>query len=126
MQALSVQQPWAELISSGRKTIELRSWSTGHRGDLLICAGQRFDVRGSHHRVDGPGGVARAVVDLYEIRPATIDDAEAGGVTAEQMHGELLRCAAKGQTLYAWLLRDVRAVEPVRISGKLGLFSAQI
>jgi ASCH domain-containing protein len=32
--ALSVRQPWAELILTGRKKIELRTWTTDHRGPL--------------------------------------------------------------------------------------------
>ena len=37
--AISIRQPWAELILSGRKTIELRRWSTEYRGPLWIHAG---------------------------------------------------------------------------------------
>ena len=39
MKCLSLQQPWAELIVSGRKTIETRKWKTNFRGEFLIhCA----------------------------------------------------------------------------------------
>ena len=34
MKALSIRQPWAELILQGRKTIELRTWKTSYRGLL--------------------------------------------------------------------------------------------
>ena len=37
--ALSVQQPWAELLISGRKTIEIRSWTPDYRGRLWLHAG---------------------------------------------------------------------------------------
>ena len=36
MKALSIRQPYAELIVNGQKTIELRSWNTKHRGVFLI------------------------------------------------------------------------------------------
>ena len=39
--ALSVQQPWAELIISGRKQIEIRSWSTNYRGDCWLHTGKK-------------------------------------------------------------------------------------
>lgn len=42
--ALSVRQPWAELIVSGRKTIEVRSWANTYRGRLWIHAPQTSDV----------------------------------------------------------------------------------
>jgi ASCH domain len=38
MKALSMRQPWAELILQGRKTIETRSWRTAHRGLFAIHA----------------------------------------------------------------------------------------
>lgn len=40
MKALTLQQPWATLVASGRKTIETRSWSTRHRGPIAIHAGK--------------------------------------------------------------------------------------
>lgn len=38
MKALSLKQPYAELIVTGQKTIELRSWKTKHRGKFLVHA----------------------------------------------------------------------------------------
>lgn len=40
--ALSVQQPYAEAILSGRKRIEVRTWRTFHRGTLYIHAGRTW------------------------------------------------------------------------------------
>src|SRR4051812_45890081 len=38
MKALSLLQPWANLVVMGVKTIETRSWTTAYRGELLIHA----------------------------------------------------------------------------------------
>ena len=38
MKVLSVQQPYADLILSGRKPVENRTWRTKHRGRLYIHA----------------------------------------------------------------------------------------
>ncbi|MEP6616589.1 MAG: ASCH domain-containing protein [Ginsengibacter sp.] len=38
MKVLSFLQPWATLVVLGLKQIETRSWSTAHRGTLLIHA----------------------------------------------------------------------------------------
>ena len=38
MKCLSVCQPFADLIISGKKTIELRKWNTNFRGEFLIHA----------------------------------------------------------------------------------------
>jgi len=41
--ALSIRQPWAELILRGVKTIELRKWQTDYRGLLWLHAAKTFD-----------------------------------------------------------------------------------
>jgi len=43
--ALSIKQPWATLVVHGLKTIEVRRWSTRHRGRVLIHAGRIPDLR---------------------------------------------------------------------------------
>ena len=48
MKALTIQQPWASVITMGVKTIETRSWSTKYRGPLAIHAG--LTQKGRHIR----------------------------------------------------------------------------
>ncbi len=48
MKVLSIRQPWAYLVVEGIKDVENRSWTSSHRGELLIHAGQRFDHAGLH------------------------------------------------------------------------------
>ena len=36
MKALSLKQPWAELILQGKKKIDIRKWNTKFRGKFLI------------------------------------------------------------------------------------------
>ena len=38
MKTLSLKQPFAELVVSGKKTIEIRKWNTNFRGEFLIHA----------------------------------------------------------------------------------------
>ncbi len=42
MKCLSVSQPFAELIISGLKRIDLRGWNTKYRGEILIHAPQKI------------------------------------------------------------------------------------
>lgn len=44
MRALSIRQPWVELILRGEKDVENRSWSTRHRGPLLLHASRTIEV----------------------------------------------------------------------------------
>lgn len=108
MRALSVRQPWASLIASGRKTIELRSWSTNYRGPVLILSGTGI-WRGTEHPI-GPRGVSLCVVDLVDVRPVTPEDAAAACIVPPEGFD------------FAWELRDPMAVKMLPVKGKLGLY----
>lgn len=41
MKAITLHQPWAQLIALGVKTIETRGWGTTHRGRIAIHAGMK-------------------------------------------------------------------------------------
>ena len=45
MKALSLKQPFAELVISGKKTIELRKWNTNFRGNFFIHASKKPDEK---------------------------------------------------------------------------------
>jgi len=115
VKALSVRQPWASLIGSGRKTIELRSWPTKYRGPLLICSavrrwtGDAPLVEPIELIAEPPRGVTIAVVELVDVRRATAEDVRGA-------------CSEPPADWYAWVLRDPRTVKQVAVSGRLGLF----
>lgn len=44
MKVLTVRQPWAELLVTGVKDIENRTWRSAYRGPLLIHAAQTVDA----------------------------------------------------------------------------------
>ena len=56
MKCITVRQPWADLIASGAKRVENRTWRTHHRGPLLIHAAK-------------PTGAIIAIVDLIDVVP---------------------------------------------------------
>ncbi len=95
MKALSVRAPWARLIASGQKTVELRSRRTHYRGELLIC--------------ESGGGGAVAVVELLDCRDATREDAPHSCVEPPPGH-------------FAWVVRVVRRVTSPQIKGRLGFY----
>ncbi len=43
MKAISLEQPFASLVSIGAKTIETRHWSTNYRGPLAIHSANTFN-----------------------------------------------------------------------------------
>ncbi len=117
MRALSVKQPWASLIATGEKTIELRSWRTHYRGPLLIVASARPDRRADLdtlgcRTLDRPRGVALALVELCDVRPFARGD---------ERHSIF---NPGGAPTFSWLLRASHALEPpyVSVLGRLGIF----
>ena len=48
---LSLRQPYAELVVSGRKTIELRKWNTRFRGEFLIHASKSTDRKHANYTI---------------------------------------------------------------------------
>ena len=116
MKALTVQQPFASLIASGRKTIELRRWPTKLRGPLTICAGARaWSDAAIAELGDGPRGVALCDVDVVDCRPATEADRDAACAGPDKL--------ASLDGWYAWELAAARAVEQMPVRGMPGLFT---
>ena len=113
LRALSVRQPWANLIASGEKSVEVRSWSTTHRGDLVICSSTTVDDRGAliHDLNTDPCGVTICLVELVNVRPL-----ERGDVGPAMMPDDADLDA------YAWVLVQPRRLAPHPVRGALGLF----
>jgi hypothetical protein len=117
MKALSIKQPWAGMIACGIKTIETRTRRTNHRGPLLICASlgadkAMLDWIKKVRKDCGPmdiRGQAICIVDVVDCRPMTKDDEEAAG------------CSVYPKA-FAWVLANVRNIEPVPIKGQLGIY----
>lgn len=105
MIAISVKQPWANLIAIGEKSIETRLWASPFRGELLIVSSQRPPVF--------PAGCAVAVAQLFDCRPMTLADQRRA------------RCAVY-EGAVAWDLRNIRPVRPVPVRGALRLFEAEL
>jgi ASCH domain len=118
MRALSVGQPWAELIACGKKRVEVRSSSTSYRGRVLVCAARAWSALGVElHGEIGMRGVACCIVDLVDVRPLVKADAALSCVP-----WKVLAEVARDVDLYAWVLRGAKRVEPVRVRGRAGLF----
>jgi hypothetical protein len=119
MKALSLRQPWAELILQGRKTIETRKWNTKFRGEFLIHAAQAYDKKplrefGFTHLPTGCVVGKAELVDVKAYDAQTwIDDVEK----------HLVR-APLGKKRYGFVLRNVQRVEPKPLKGKLNFFEA--
>ena len=122
MKALSVRQPWAEMIIRGQKTVELRTWTVRYRGPLLIhAAAVRRPARVRQLGLDPDAlayGALLGVVTLIDVIPVDAEKYEA----LRPLHRR--DKPYPGAPLYAWYLRHPRPFErPIPWSGRQGLFS---
>ena len=104
MKAISIKQPWASLIASGIKTLEIRQWPTLHRGPLLIVSSRRPVIDGHRH------GQALCIVNVTDCRKMTRDDPPFACIREFYVD------------YYSWVLGDVQLVEPFNVLGQLRLF----
>jgi hypothetical protein len=90
--ALGIQQPWAELILRGEKTIEVRSQPTQVRGMIYLYTSKKPSplecarVAAVRHGVDEasvPRGLLVGSIEILDCRPCTRADVSASGVTAD-------------------------------------------
>jgi hypothetical protein len=118
MKALSVKQPWAMALVDGAKTIEVRTWSTRHRGPLVICASaspknwfMRDEVTNELLLI--PSGCIMGIVDVIDCRPMT--KADEAGAFCESFPGA-----------WAWVVEPIAHCRPDKILGKLNLFEVAV
>ena len=122
MKALSVRQPWAELIIQGKKTLELRSWSVKHRGPLAIHASTNIEREACvAHGIDPDlvtTGAIIGVVDLMDVRE--LDANEFAARRSEHLADERFNTTP----LFGWQLANPRALpHPRVVHGRMGLFT---
>jgi hypothetical protein len=105
LKALCLRQPWANLITTGQKTIETRKWSTNYRGEILLCTSRKPEIE--------PYGKAVAIATLYHIEKM-IKEHEQAAMTKVY------------DRACSWFLKDIIPIEPIPIKGQLSLFDVQL
>lgn len=116
---LSIRQPWADLILEQRKTIEVRSWPTNHRGVLLIHAGKQPDRAADRALgVQLDDRVYGAIIGSCELYDCIQFDESSW----EALRDAHLNLGGLCGRRYGWLLRGARRLQqPIPAKGKLGL-----
>ena len=122
MKALSIKQPWVELILQGRKKIEIRSWNTKYRGYFLIHASKN---------------VNRNAIDFYDfdleklLRGYIVGFVNLVNVIIYKNKNEFLKdkdshfslSIPESYPVYGFLLEGSHRIEPISYKGKLGFFN---
>lgn len=125
--ALSVRQPWAALILSGRKTVEVRTWPTPRRGPVLLHAGKLADARAEPWAlVDGRQLAASAalrggVVGVVEIADC-VEYATAEAFAADAERHRNPAGWFRPPRLFGFVLASARPVRLYNIPGNTAFF----
>ena len=104
--AISLKQPWANLVATGKKTIETRKWITNYRGTIVICSSQKPSI--------APAGYALCTAELYHIEPMKKEHEEKA-------------CIKVYPRAFSWFLKNIKPFKkPIPVKGKLGIFTLKL
>jgi predicted transcriptional regulator len=124
LKCLSVSQPFADLIISGKKIIELRKWGTNFRGEFLIHAPIKIRLDDCR-RLKIKGRLVTGAI----IGKAEIYDVKQYNSIKEIKKDQKLHFSSKnfqGKT-FGFLLKNVKALRvPIPYKGQLGFFEINL
>ena len=116
MKALSLKQPWAELILQGKKKIELRKWNTKFRGKFLIHASKIPDKESmlKFNFKNLPIGAIVGKAELIDVKKYESDK--------EFSKDKNLHLADSSWGTYGFLLKNAKRIKPISAKGKLNFW----
>ena len=118
IKVLSIRQPYAEWIISGKKTIELRTWNTKFRGKFYIHAS------GKHKTL--PTGVIIGYADLIDVKEYKNKEDFLKDKNKHCSDTRLLPEFAKRPFKYGFILKNAKRIKPIPAKGKLGFWNYEI
>lgn len=124
IKALSFRQPWAELVLQGKKSLDLRTWSTRYRGPLAVYASQTVEKeRCQEYGIDPDRVTTGAVIGLVDlVGIVELDDASYAARANEHLSGRQFHAP-----MFGWEFANPRPLaEPQPAKGRLLLFEVDI
>lgn len=119
MKALTICQPYAELIVRGEKRVENRTWATNHRGLLYIHAGKSREWLGEDDLKVYPHMPFGAIVAVAKLVDCVLFSKV---FKNDRVHAWLLEHRhASGP--WCWVLDEVTPIGPWPWKGAQGLFN---
>ena len=120
MKALSLKQPFAELILQGRKTIELRKWNTSFRGPFYIHASKTPDTEAMKRFGFSslPTGQLVGKAMLVEVKHYQNE--------AEHKADQNKHCGSSAWGAHGFVLSGIERISPIPLKGKLNFFETNL
>jgi len=124
MKCLSLKQPYADLVVSGKKTIELRTWNTKFRGEFLVHASKKIDKEACEmNKIDPKSLATGAIIGkaiLYDVRYY-----KSRSLFLQDRNSHLAGIKYSDHN-YGFLLKNARKFRrPLTLPGKLGFFNVE-
>ena len=118
MKALSLKQPWADLIVQGKKIIQSRKWRSNFRGEFYIHASKSFDKKNCESfGIKNPvTGALIGKVELVNVKEYK---------NKKEFDEDYRKHFAKNFVRYGYLLRNIKRINPVPYKGKLNFFEVK-
>lgn len=117
MKALSLKQPWAELVVSGKKKIEIRKWNTHFRGEFMVHASKTPDISAmKKFGFDSlPLGMVLGKAKLVDVKNYKNDE--------DFLKDKWLHLASSDWGNFGFVLQDAeRLKEPIKAKGSLNFW----
>ena len=124
MKCLSVSQPFADLIISGKKIIELRKWNTNFRGEFLIHAPLKKRTKDCKRLKINKKLVTGAIIgkaELYKVKKYNS--------TNEIKADQKFHLASKNvhDRTFGFMLKKAKSFRiPIPCKGQLGFFEVDL
>jgi len=121
---LSVAQPFADLIITGEKTIELRKWNTNFRGEFLIHSPLKIRIGDCKRLKMNKKFVTGAIIgkaEIYDVKKySSIKEVKMDQklhFASENFHGKT----------FGFRLKNAKTLRiPIPWKGQLGLFDVDV
>ena len=123
--ALSIKQPWAELILRGEKTIETRRWDTDFRGEFYIHASKTIDEEAClKYKIDSNTLETGKIVG----KAVLVDVKEYFFEEEFQKDDSKHKAGLYGfaRPIFGFLLHNVQRIEPIPARGNLKFFEVEV
>jgi len=124
LKCLSISQPFADLIVSGGKTIELRKWNTNFRGEFLIHAPIKIRIEDCKRLKITKKLVTGAIIgkaDLYDVKKYNS--------SKEVKNDQKFHFASKNfqDKTFGFKIKNAKPLRiPIPWKGQLGFFDVEL
>jgi predicted transcriptional regulator len=124
LKCLSISQPFADLIISGKKTIELRKWNTNFRGEFLIHAPIKIRVEDCKRLK-----ITKKLVTGVIIGKAMLYDVKKYNSSNEIKKDQKFHFASKNfqDRTFGFKIKNAKPLRiPIPWKGQLGFFDVEL